>query len=333
MSVYKRRGIWYYHIEVSGHPDSPVRRSAKTKNKKLAEEIETKTRARMLDDIHSSMAGRAPKRKFGEALNKWLTGEAKLLKSYNNIIDKACLIQPFLNEEWLQNVPEKAEEMKLVFIREGKAPATINRRLAIVKRVLNLAHRWGWLDSPIASKITLLSENNERHIYLHPIRILRLAIHAGKINKQGQNAILYLAFTGLRKSEMLGLTPVNKVNNAIYLDAKTKGSKPRIVPLPDIVKDIPLPIKITEHQLRRVFEKARALIGMPELHLHDLRHSYASLIVRRTQNLTAVRDVLGHAHIGVTSRYTHLIDDDIKQVIHSTFATQSGNNRNVKKAN
>ena len=176
MSVYKRGSIWWAHIEVAGRV---IRRSTKQKEKKKAQEVEAKWRARLHDDLYAGMVGRAPKRTFEEALVRWIDGDATQLKSYDNILDKAGIVLPYFTGVQLKDSPEKAEEMKQVFISEGLKPATINRRLAIVKRVLRLSYKWGWLDSPIHSKIELLPENNERHIYLTREQVYALADAAG----------------------------------------------------------------------------------------------------------------------------------------------------------
>lgn len=323
MSVYKRGKYWWIHVEVGG---KTIRQSARTQEKKKATEIESKIRARLHDDVHAQMTGRAPKRTFGEALQRWMEGEAKALKSYDNLLDKALLISPYLEDVLLFNVPDEAETMKHEFINKGLKPATINRRLAIVKRVLKLAFKWNWLDSSIASKITLLPENNERHIYLSPDQVNLLAFYAGEAGP----VVLYLAYSGLRKSELLRLQPENKQDDLITLDGNTKSGKPRVIPIPEIIQNIPLPITLNDWEIRKHFERARSAIGLDHIHLHDLRHTYASWLIKSKAGLTAVRDVLGHAHLGVTSRYSHLEPTELRKLIHGTFAVQSGPEKESK---
>jgi len=67
--------------------------------------------------------------------------------------------------------------------------------------------------------------------------------------------------------------------------------------------------------LRREFEAAREVIGMPEIRFHDLRHTAASFMVKGGASLIAVRDVLGHSNVAVTSRYSHLAIEDMKKAV------------------
>jgi site-specific recombinase XerD len=52
---------------------------------------------------------------------------------------------------------------------------------------------------------------------------------------------------------------------------------------------------------------------MPNLRLHDLRHSFASTGLARGDALPVIGAILGHADVKTTSRYAHLADDPVKQ--------------------
>ena len=51
---------------------------------------------------------------------------------------------------------------------------------------------------------------------------------------------------------------------------------------------------------------ARIRAGLPDLRVHDLRHSFASFLVNAGRSLYEVQELLGHADIRTTSRYAHL---------------------------
>lgn len=308
MSVYKRGPHWHVEVKIGGQR---VRQSAGPEaTKKDALELEARIRARLLDDALRSKMGKTPRRTFDEALLRWLKGEASMLKD-KTIKDKARLVLPHLKGVWLEQVPDATETMKQKFIGENLRPATINRRLAVVRRVLNLAHEWGWTQEKVGQRIKLLRESNERHIYLAYPEVKKLANAAGEAGPM----IWQLAYTGLRLSELMGLTADNVVNGVIVLQSNTKSGKPRVIPIHPEIAHYPIPVTVTRRQFRDLFEAARAAIGRPDLHAHDLRHTFASWLIKGGVGLTVVRDVLGHAHLGVTSRYVHLEDAQIKKAM------------------
>lgn len=67
------------------------------------------------------------------------------------------------------------------------------------------------------------------------------------------------------------------------------------------------------HDLRGAWQAAKEAVGLPaDLHLHDLRHSYASAVVSAGNSLYAVQKLLGHAAPTMTQRYAHLADATLR---------------------
>lgn len=50
-----------------------------------------------------------------------------------------------------------------------------------------------------------------------------------------------------------------------------------------------------------------------DLHLHDLRHGFASALVSKGQSLEVIGAMLGHSQISTTKRYSHLYDDKLRE--------------------
>jgi len=59
------------------------------------------------------------------------------------------------------------------------------------------------------------------------------------------------------------------------------------------------------------WDAARKKAGMPELRVHDLRHSFASFLVNGGRSLYEVQKILGHTQISTTQRYAHLSNDSL----------------------
>lgn len=62
---------------------------------------------------------------------------------------------------------------------------------------------------------------------------------------------------------------------------------------------------------RRDWQRALAAAGIEDFRFHDLRHTAATRIVRRTGNLKVAQVLLGHTDIAQTSRYAHAFHQDV----------------------
>lgn len=261
-----------------------------------ARAVENQVRRRQID----ALAGRRPDVTIDEALDKWLREEVQHQKSARRTRQRVDVLRSFTVGRTLAQLGEVASQLKTA----EAAPATINRYLSVLRRIGNLAEQWGWLER--APKIALLPERNERHVYLTPAEVERLA---RACPAEIGDMIRFAALTGLRRSELLRLQPGDLRDGALLLDARTKSGRARIVPLPPEALAIArkrLPWKASPWELRRDFEAARAAVKLPHVHFHDLRHTYASFLVQSGANMKAVKELLGHSTMAMTDRYAHL---------------------------
>jgi site-specific recombinase XerD len=72
-------------------------------------------------------------------------------------------------------------------------------------------------------------------------------------------------------------------------------------------------VAITYYALRRVIHTAFAAAGIEDFRIHDLRHDFASKLLRKTRNLALVKSAMGHSDIKSTLRYAHVLGDEIAQ--------------------
>lgn len=251
--------------------------------------------------------GRKPRRLIDDALDQWIATGADQLRSWKRDLKfRFAVLREYTVGKSLDDLVTVAERIKGDGQKEGLNPASTNRYLALLRRVGNLAERWGWTDLPLGRRVALLPERSERHVYLTVPQIKRLAAKAEPLTR---DMILFAALSGLRLGEMLALKAEQVRDGLLVLDANTKSSRPRGIPLPPEAVKIAqrrLPWKISRDQLRDRFIAAREAAGMAHVRWHDLRHTYASWLVQAGQPLTAVRDLLGHSSLAVTHRYAHL---------------------------
>jgi integrase len=304
MPIRRRRDGWQVDVRVHGER---VRRTVDTKA--TAIELEAKLR----DDAARSRLGLSPRRTLADALAEYLTTSAPALRSFASLLYVARVVRPFLNRP-IDRIADAAADI----IRDGRAhdrkPATINRHLALLRRLGSLALMWGWTDTPVGKRVVLLPERNERHVYLTVEQVAALA--AACATDGARDAVLLAAYTGLRRGELLALTPAAWRDGALWL-ATSKSGRPRRVPVPPQAQDVcaRLPLKTTAVHLRMDFEQARAAVGLTGVRFHDLRHTYASLLIQAGVDLRAVKDLMGHSTMQMTSRYAHLEDKHLTRAV------------------
>jgi integrase len=65
--------------------------------------------------------------------------------------------------------------------------------------------------------------------------------------------------------------------------------------------------------VQRLWYAVRAAAHLPDVRLHDLRHSFASVPATSGESMLVLRSLLGHKRIATTERYAHLGDDPVKR--------------------
>lgn len=68
---------------------------------------------------------------------------------------------------------------------------------------------------------------------------------------------------------------------------------------------------ITYSGLRRIIRKALSEAGIADFRIHDLRHDFATKLLRHSRNLALVKTALGHGDISSTVRYAHVLDEEV----------------------
>jgi integrase len=119
----------------------------------------------------------------------------------------------------------------------------------------------------------------------------------------------------IRRVDMSG--QLAKTLMALCADRKKESLLKGWRELPDLVFINEKGKVIDEGNLRsRVFNSALAKAGIRRIRIHDLRHTFASLLLQQGEGLVYVRDQLGHHSIQLTvDTYGHLVPGDNKQAV------------------
>lgn len=311
MSIRKVGNRWQVRVRI-GNGNRVERTLPVGATREDARQLETAVRKAQID----AAAGRTPPRLIDDALDHWLETGAKSLKSYaKDVRYRLGVLREYTEGRPLSDLVKVAQAVKVNGGKTGLSPAGINRYLAILRRVGNLAEEWGWTEERLGKRIKLLPEGGERHEYLSPDQVRKLASNADEVVS---DMIHFAALTGLRRGEMLRLTPESVRGELLVLNSNTKSGKPRGIPMPPEALKIArrrIPWGISAALLRKRFEAARDRAGMPGAHWHDLRHTYASWLVQNGVDLYTVSLLLGHSDVRVTQKYAHLAPAHLSEAV------------------
>ena len=220
---------------------------------------------------------------------------------------------------------------------EGLAPATVEKVRVLFNRSFELAIRWntpGVTKNPVKG-IPRKPINNARERYLNAAEAKRLMAAVEQSNNpQLKHIVGLLLLTGARVSELLHAEWRHiDLDNRQWLIPTSKTGRPRHVPLStpaiEVLRSVPrinnyvLPNPETLKpfvSIKHAWQTAREAARLPDLRIHDLRHSAASFMINAGIDLFAVGRVLGHADHKSTMRYSHLAQDTLLAAVEAGAA-------------
>ena len=211
-------------------------------------------------------------------------------------------------------------------LRESNlAGATCDHYVKFLRHAFNLAIEWEMLKENPAKGVKLFNLDNKMENYLDAEQLERLfSVLKTDPNRPVCMIIMMLISTGARLNEVLSAT-----HSQINIDTRTwkipalnsKSKKARSVPLNDSAIDIinklnkssdseylfNNPVTGTRYyNIHKYWGKLRMRTGMRTIRIHDLRHTYASLLANSGRSILEISRILGHSSVKVSERYSHL---------------------------
>lgn len=147
-----------------------------------------------------------------------------------------------------------------------------------------------------------------------------------------------LAATGLRVSELVGLTVRAVTTDDAFLNIRGKGGRERLVPISGQARKVlGAYLKYLEADCNWLFPShgasgyltrqhfglelkglaAACGLDLDKISPHVLRHAFASYLLEKGADLRSVQQMLGHADISTTQIYTHVQADRLQAVVES----------------
>jgi len=234
---------------------------------------------------------------------------------------------------------------------QPKAPATINRYMAVMGHLLHVAQtEWHWLQVNPMEQVSKLKERNERTRYLidtaddgEKPELVRL-LEACKLSESADlyPAVLLALVTGGRRNEVLLLRwrDIDLEHGTVTLSGQKTGAR-RTIAIPEEVAELLAERRGKGHELlfpspsdpekptdlRSAWETALHRAGISNFRWHDLRHSAASYLAMEGASLADIAGVLGHRTLQMVRRYSHLSQEHIAKTAAKIGARVLGGDR------
>src|SRR6266581_6788010 len=202
MSIFKRGRVYWYHFYFNGQH---LQHSTKQGNPRVARQIEAAHRTRLAKG-EVGIAERKPapilkefEHKFVDAVQVRSAAKPRTVEFYQQQLARLLEFEPLASAR----LSEIDEHLIETFIQRRSAqvkPATVNRALATLRRVLRLAHEWRIIDR--VPRIRLLNGEGQRDFVLNhfdEMKYLEIAPHPLR------DLACFILDTGLRVGEALAL--------------------------------------------------------------------------------------------------------------------------------
>lgn len=233
----------------------------------------------------------------------------------------------------------------------GLSRSTIARRSASARAFTAWCHRRGMIAADPGHRLVSPRVGNRLPTVLDRVQVTQVLEHAGRHDGSARAirdaAILEVLYgTAIRVSELCGLDVDDVDDGNRTLRVIGKGDKERVVPygVPAqqaidawlrVRTDMALPsvyalfvgergFRIDSRVVRNVVRRSTDAAGVPMVAPHALRHSAATHVLEGGADLRSVQELLGHANLATTQRYTHVSVERLRSTFDQAHP-RSGN--------
>lgn len=321
MSVKPRGNKWQADVKVKGHP----RMRKPFSSKEEAEAWEAQVRYHLMQGIPLPMELRVRKAyTLAQAQSACFLMHWKGGKSEETMLNLMGVHARYFGaKKPMSDFETEDIDNYIIHMKsENKSGSTINRHLACLSKIFNLAAEQGKVtgipkfhrQKEGEGRIRYLVEDEESRI-IQTLRLWGCHLLA--------DAVEVLVDTGLRKSELFKVTKSCISKEGLYV-AERKGMSNTVVPLTqrarailekraDLFLSNNLPIFGENYYNRTTWERMQAHQSLNDVGLHTLRHTCCSRLVQGGMPLVHVKEWMGHKSIQTTMRYAHLAPTDLVQ--------------------
>lgn len=324
--LYKKgRTFWVQYYRDGKRIQQSLKTRDKAEAKYLTNEIENKLAAG--EHIQALTKGKKMAEDCFEDFMKHREGRLKA----RTIRTDNYRIQRFLKDEKVRSLQEITEAFLKHHLdrrmKEDKiSPTTANHTIRVFKTFLNFCTRSKYIsENPIQHmKKYPINSKPQRFLSRDEIGHLIASVKGHRL----EPFIRVALYTGMRlgEAERLNWEDIDFKKNIITVPL-SKSGKFRVIPLHPQLKAFLEPMAgkngsvlgMNSGVIEKAFRGLRAQLkakGMKHFRIHDLRHTFASLLIMANVDIVTVSKLLGHGNIKTTQIYAHLYDDHVKDAMN-----------------
>lgn len=245
-------------------------------------------------------------------------------------------ITPFLVEKYRIDRGRKLSKIS----KKPISKSTIDRELATLKSLFNMAIRDDKVDNNPVNEIKFFREDNKKERILTPEEIQKLLTEC---NGHLKPIVIIALNTAMRLREILYLkwSDIAFNRNIIIIpQSKSKNKKTKKIPMNNLVIEALQKLERKyDHvfcdpktgtpfdSIKTTFRKALQRAGLVDVRFHDLRHTAATIMVTSGVDLVTVKEILGHSSIEMTMRYSHPTTDGKMSAVKALEKQMTGYNK------
>jgi integrase len=310
-----------------------VCRTTRTADKKLAEQYEIKLKQELW---RQHQLGEEPPKRWEEAVVPWSQAK-KSKKSWRDLRWHLRILDPYLRGRLLKSITaDDVDRIKADREAQEVAPSTANRTLEVLRSVLRMAQRRGWIDK--LPDIEFMDEAKGRIRWITPEEADRL-VQECEAKKRGTplaDMVRFSLATGLRESNVTGLewSRVDLERRVMWVEGyQSKNGEAFHIPLSAeailVLRRQQEKLQCRLEEKRRMGPDARRCVfsycgekvkrgntkafkaalkaaRITNFRWHDLRHTWASWHVQNGTPLPVLQQLGGWKSLEMVMRYAHL---------------------------
>jgi len=346
MSIFKRGNTYWYHFLFNGEH---IQKSTKQGNPRTARQIEAAHRTALAKgEVGIEERKAAPM--FADVAKRFIAhvearheNKPQTVAFYAAKLNRLLEYPPIAGAR-LDRIDEGVIEGYVVARRATVGPATVNRELATLRRMLRLAHEWREIQR--IPRIRLLTGERVRDFVLSR---KQEEIYLAACAQPLADIALLVLEAGLRIGEALSLPWTDVVLDPLagsrfgYIrirDGKSKNAR-RILPLTDKANEMLRNRQQTAcgelvfanrdgrrylvTSINHLHQKARAIVGLgKDFVIHSLRHTMLTRLGESGVDAFTIMKIAGHSSITVSQRYVHPSPEAVERAFERLQGSGTG---------